>query len=227
MFKKNPTAYTGNGFAADKPAPERTFESAALRRLSEPLEFPSLEWPETAPQPLPPDPTAPVRMPALSPVGVKELPPADRRVHGRSQDHWPNPPPIRAGLRPEPAVLAMRRPPAPFDRELTRLGVRWMLSIPRRHRPRELAARFPHVVNRMALLWGKRDLVSRYFDDLMVDRRGNRQGFPREVTQEILALHGHFEALFDRNMRPFGFNLDSDSTQGEPTVPMPLEWSVG
>ena len=210
----------------DSPAPDR-IESVALRRRVEPLEFPTLEWPETGPIPLPADPKTPVRMPALSPVGLRELPAADKRIHAQSEPNWPNPPPPRPGLRPDPTVLAMRRPPAPFDRALTRLGTRWLQSIPRRHRPRELASRYPHVINRMALLWGKRDLVDLYFDDLMVDRRGGRQGFPREVSQEILALHGHFQGLFDRNMRPFGFNLDGDPTSGEPTVPMPLVWSTG
>lgn len=221
MFNKLPPAF------ADKPPSDR-IESAALRQRVEPLEFPTLEWPETQPGAPLPAPGTPVRMPALSPVGLRELPSPDARPDAvRTERPWPNPPPVREGLRPDPTVLAMRRPPTPFDRQLTRLGIRWFQSIPRRHRPRELASRFPHIVNRMALLWGKRDLVERYFDDLLVDRRGGRQGFPREVSQELLALHGHFEGLFDRQMRPLGFHLEGDPTSGDPTVPMPLEWSSG
>lgn len=211
------------------PAGER-FASPALRRLAEPLEFPALEWPVTAPSDLPADPgKGRVVMPAVSAVGLSELPPADSRLRPDLARAWPAAPTVRPGLRPDPAVLGMRRPPTPFDRQLTRLGTRWLLSIPRRHRPRELAARFPHVVNRLALLWGKRDLVDHFFDDLLVDRRGGRQGFPRPVTDELLVLHEHFLSLFDKRAcaLPLGPQAASPAADADPTVPMPLDWTVG
>lgn len=224
MTSKAPPPASSNGSSADR------FASPILRRHAEPLEFPTLEWPATVPAELPAA-THPGRvvMPTVSVVGVSELPAPDARLRPGAGQDWPSLPQPRPGQRPDPAVLAMRRPPAPFDRQLTRLGTRWLLSIPRRHRPRELAARFPHVVNRMALLWGKRDLVDHYFDDLLVDRRGGRQGFPRAVTDELLVLHEHFLGLFDRSVRPLPLSLPAgaQATGGEPTVPMPLDWTSG
>lgn len=220
---------TSQPAASPGPGTER-IASAALRRAVEPLEFPTLEWPATAPGDLPPvAPAGRVVMPTVSVVGLSELPAADARLRPAQGREWPSLPSTRPGQRPDPAVLAMRRPPTPFDRQLTRLGTRWLLSIPRRHRPRELAAGFPHVVNRLALLWGKRDLVDLLFDDLLVDRRGGRQGFPRAVTDELLVLHEHFLGLFDRTARPLPLSRPSggDTQDAEPTVPMPLEWTVG
>lgn len=58
--------------------------------------------------------------------------------------------------------------------------------------PRELEKRFPRILDKIAELWGKPELEA-YFDDLLLDRRGNRQGFPPEVSSEIFflnTLHG-------------------------------------
>jgi ankyrin repeat protein len=53
--------------------------------------------------------------------------------------------------------------------------------------PRHLEERFARILNRISEFWGTQQLND-YFHDLLVDYRGNRQGFPPEVASEILAL---------------------------------------
>lgn len=51
-----------------------------------------------------------------------------------------------------------------------------------------LADRFPHVINRLAANWGAPNEALAQISELLVDRRGNRQGFPRDALAELLAL---------------------------------------
>jgi hypothetical protein len=107
-------------------------------------------------------------------------------------------------------------------RTLSQPARRWLLSIPRRHRPRMLAQRYPHVVNKLTIMWGDRQLVEDYFADLIVDHRGGRRGFPSEVTAEILRLHGYFLGLMDPVLRPVVLDEVNDIAGEEITRPMPL-----
>jgi hypothetical protein len=71
----------------------------------------------------------------------------------------------------------------------------WLVTLPEHARPATLALRYPRIANRLCSLWR---LVSRcedYLDDLMFDRRGGRQGFPREVARDVAALHAYYSAL--------------------------------
>lgn len=51
-----------------------------------------------------------------------------------------------------------------------------------------LADRFPHVLNRLAANWGTPTDALALISELLVDRRGNRHGFPREALDELLKL---------------------------------------
>lgn len=55
-------------------------------------------------------------------------------------------------------------------------------------------AEYPHVLNRMAELWGDAHVLSRYFDDLLLDTRGGRQGFRPEVIAEIIRVQNYYQA---------------------------------
>ncbi|MFC5302042.1 hypothetical protein [Azospira restricta] len=60
--------------------------------------------------------------------------------------------------------------------------------------PVQIEQRFPHVLARLAELWGTRD-ADRYLDSLMVSDRPNRAGFPPDVAMEIFRLataHGSY-----------------------------------
>ncbi len=53
--------------------------------------------------------------------------------------------------------------------------------------PRNLEAKFSRVMNRIMELWGTPALDD-YFTELMIDTKGDRQGFPVEVLAELLTL---------------------------------------
>ena len=50
---------------------------------------------------------------------------------------------------------------------------------------RHTASRFPHVIDKLAAAWDVPEKAAEVFDELMIDRRGGRQGFPPEVLSEI------------------------------------------
>ncbi|MBI2308340.1 MAG: hypothetical protein HYU78_13640 [Rhodocyclales bacterium] len=53
--------------------------------------------------------------------------------------------------------------------------------------PAQIEQRFPHVLARLADLWGTRE-ADRYLDSLMVSDRPNRAGFPPDVAMEVFRL---------------------------------------
>lgn len=50
-----------------------------------------------------------------------------------------------------------------------------------------ISINFKHVSDRISLLWGYPEL-NKYFDDLVIDKRGGRQGFPEQVMSAIFFL---------------------------------------
>ena len=51
-----------------------------------------------------------------------------------------------------------------------------------------LAKGLPHIVDRLAACWAAPFDVVDVLDDLLVDRRGGRRGFPADALAELLAL---------------------------------------
>jgi hypothetical protein len=157
--------------------------ASILRRPTGPLDFPSIEWPASRP---------PAERAAAAP------PPGQPRPNVNDPSITPPALPMPAPLE----VMRQRRPASPMDRVLSPYATRWLLSIPRRHRPRLLPIQFPHVANRLSLVWRDPGLTEACFADLMLDRRGGRIGFPRGVTEEILRLNELFMAMQDARYRP-------------------------
>jgi len=52
---------------------------------------------------------------------------------------------------------------------------------------------YPHVVNRLAELWRTSQPMRRYLQDLLLDSRGTRNGFPPAVIGELSALRSYYE----------------------------------
>lgn len=96
----------------------------------------------------------------------------------------------RHGVEPttESGWQRLREPPRPQDLVLSALAQRWCESLQPRFRPSQLCALFPRLANRLALCWNDEALASRILDDLVVDKRRNRTGFPPEVSQELIRL---------------------------------------
>ena len=71
--------------------------------------------------------------------------------------------------------------------------------------PHELERQFPRILNKIIELWGAPQMEA-YFQDLMIDKRGNRQGFPAAVATEIYYLSQVHERT-----RNLGKSKDADS----------------
>lgn len=82
----------------------------------------------------------------------------------------------------------LRTQPRPCDQALSPLATAWCNSLHPRHRPTQLCALFPRLANRLALCWDDAALASRVLDDLVLDKRRHRAGFPPEVSQELIRL---------------------------------------
>ncbi len=88
----------------------------------------------------------------------------------------------------QPTTGAMRRPPRASDSALNGTARIWLRKLPERRRPLRLCEHFPRVANRIAFCWPEPDMTRQLLEDLLVDRRGNRRGFPSSVQRELRRL---------------------------------------
>jgi hypothetical protein len=87
-----------------------------------------------------------------------------------------------------------RRKTNPCEEVLT-TTVRWYASLPLAVQPEILRACFPRIANCLAAGWHDRDTTKRYFDELLTDRRGGREGFSADVLEELHGLKTFYELL--------------------------------
>jgi hypothetical protein len=69
----------------------------------------------------------------------------------------------------------------------------WASTLPPEVQPRSLMYKFPRIANLLAAMWPDPNSFRRYIDDLLVDKRGSRQGFPVEVLRELFELRAFYE----------------------------------
>ena len=81
--------------------------------------------------------------------------------------------------------------------------------------PYHLERSFSRVLAKIAEVWGTAQ-AHETFIDLLVDKRGNRKGFPPKVTQEILVLRDLHAALFRGQQLP-GSRIARDTLTRENT----------
>jgi len=74
------------------------------------------------------------------------------------------------------------------DEPLKEETAKWLLGMPPQLRPIHLPQAYPRIINRLCDLWTEADMCERYFEELLVDRRGRRKGFPEPVQAEIKVL---------------------------------------
>jgi hypothetical protein len=65
---------------------------------------------------------------------------------------------------------------------------KWFGALPSEVSPHSLATRFPRIVNLIASQWDDRHGAPKLFEELLVDRRGGRAGFPPAVRHDLLKL---------------------------------------
>lgn len=73
---------------------------------------------------------------------------------------------------------------------------------------------FPRIANVVARAWNDAAEFQAVLDDLLVDRRGGRQGFPLEVTEELLVLRDYYQGRY-----PNGVSTSSDDTARDRSTP--------
>ncbi len=90
-----------------------------------------------------------------------------------------------------------RRAAANDDDELLQpTTLEWLYDLPPALQPHGLAGRFVRIANRISALWTQPVRCSNYFADLMILRRGSRQGFPAAVAREIAKLAEYHESIY-------------------------------
>lgn len=68
-----------------------------------------------------------------------------------------------------------------------------LATLPIGMKPILLSIDFPHIVNKIAELWRRPMLLDRYFEELAIDGRGGRRGFPLAIANEITNLREHYQ----------------------------------
>jgi len=130
---------------------------------------------------------------------LKALVPGLRRLFGR----W-----FSSALRGADADWSQTRAPlVDEDRVMLSHTHAWLRSIPNGQHPKQLCRHYPRIANRIATRWSDVQATDRLLMDLMIDRRGNRMGFPPRVRQEIERLYG----LHAKRMTPL--------LRGRPSAP--------
>ena len=86
---------------------------------------------------------------------------------------------------------------------LLRPTMNWASTLPPDVQPSALLAKFPRIGNLIAALWRDPNSLRRYVDDLLVDKRGNRQGFPVDVLSELFALRAYYDELNPQASQPW------------------------
>jgi hypothetical protein len=72
------------------------------------------------------------------------------------------------------------------------VAIKRLRALPTHLRPLALAAQFPRVANLIALHWEDEGACRAYFDSLLIDQRGGRQGFPAAVRADLANLRDHW-----------------------------------
>ncbi|MBX9794255.1 MAG: hypothetical protein K2Y02_08175 [Burkholderiaceae bacterium] len=101
-------------------------------------------------------------------------------------------------LSPSRGIESRRNPPRDSDRSLSRAARLWVRSLPARLRPLALCSSYARLANRMAAVWDDPNQTEALFDELLIDHRGGRHGFPPLVAAELMRLH-HFH---ERRLAP-------------------------
>lgn len=89
---------------------------------------------------------------------------------------------------PGPVVLGHGPEREPLDIRAQRL----FASLPYAYRLSITRQRFPHVLNRIAAEWEAPRRFLQLMDELLLDQRGNRQGFPFESVLELTNFREYY-----------------------------------
>src|SRR5438552_3713622 len=108
--------------------------------------------------------------------------------------------------RTRTSVVSDARPP----RGLERLGTRappslleatalWLEGLSDDVRPQTLAGAFPRIANKLCALWKRPSRFDVYLNQLIIDDRGGRAGFPSAIMKELGTLKAHYAEIYPSN----------------------------
>jgi hypothetical protein len=86
---------------------------------------------------------------------------------------------------------AAKRTATPSE-PLSDAAAAWIAELPPSVQPRQLALRYARLANRLCETWTTPARCERLLDDLMIDRRGGRRGFPLALANELAALREYY-----------------------------------
>lgn len=72
----------------------------------------------------------------------------------------------------------------------------WLNGFPSRVVPANCAEHYPRIVNRIHQLWTSPAHLKMYLQDLVLDKRGGRQGFPHGIAEELEVFRQYCEVLY-------------------------------
>ena len=72
----------------------------------------------------------------------------------------------------------------------------WIANLPDEVRPLALLRQFPRIANVVARAWNDAAEIQAVLEDLLIDRRGGRRGFPLDVTEELLVLRDYYQGRY-------------------------------
>jgi len=121
-------------------------------------------------------------------------PPRPIGPYGTYRDHAPAPDRRAAPVTSyssdppdEPRDWTKHRRPQPVE-FLLPISEKLLDELPPDVFPGALASQYARIVNLIALQWNDRESCGRYFNSLINDQRGGRQGFPELVRRDLLRL---------------------------------------
>ncbi|MHA7681643.1 hypothetical protein [Cupriavidus sp. PET2-C1] len=91
----------------------------------------------------------------------------------------------------KPDWTGQRQPESAEAKALTANALKWLAVLPPQVRPLELCRSYPRIGNQLAALWVDPAALSAYLADLLIDKRGGRQGFPDGIALELSQLQEH------------------------------------
>src|SRR5882724_2017290 len=69
----------------------------------------------------------------------------------------------------------------------------WLAGLPPHFQPLATARRHPHIVNHLSGMWGHQTELNSYFQELLLSRRPEREGFSFDVLGELVDLQSYCE----------------------------------
>jgi len=126
------------------------------------------------------------------------LPSNDMHAH-RAKRHAPAEAPATAphGASPKAQYRGVRKA-TPASEPLPRT-LEWSASLPLDVQPTALLHHYGRIANVIAAISRDPKSLQSYMDCLVTDDRGDRQGFPPDVLQELLALREYYDSLEAEN----------------------------